>query len=41
MQSKTFKNQAENVTKDSYVFLKCVVDHDTYTFTKWALDKMC
>lgn len=38
VQSKTFKNQAENVTKDRYVFSKCVLDHDTYTFNKQALN---
>lgn len=38
VQSKAFKNQAENVTKDRYVCFKCVVDHDTCTFSKQALN---
>lgn len=38
MQSDNFKNQAEDVTKDGYVFLKCVLDHDTCNFNKEALN---
>lgn len=39
VQSKTLKNQAENVTKDRCVFFNCVVDHDTCTFNKQALNE--
>lgn len=36
--SDNFKNQAEDITKDGYVFLKCVLDHDTCNFNKEALN---
>lgn len=36
MQSDNLKNQAENVSKDGYVFLKYVLDYDTCNFNKKA-----
>lgn len=38
MRSDSFKNQAEDVIKDGYVFLKCVLSHDASNFNKEALN---
>lgn len=38
MQSDNIKNEAEDITKDDYVFSKCVLDCDTCNFNKEALN---
>lgn len=37
MQGDSFRSQAEDITKDGYIFLKCVLDHDTCDFNREPL----